>query len=302
MLDIYEPQEEFHTSHTPIGQSAAHALKNHFFNVRGDPIKTPYFLKQLQVLYENDYFPWIVNDALKLLESQGIIQSFTQDTIKGVAKLKHLSQIKFFINSMTATNVLEFERLKSRAYNICKIVNQYSHPEITSYIGKHLQTLVWHELRAQGFKIVSQNTNEYNGKKWIQSGRDLDFIAEHNSGKLIIGVEVKNTLDIIRIEELNDKLEMCKFLGITPVFAVRWNKPYIQTISKKGGYSWNFKTWIYPKPYHKLVNRIFVALSVTNRKDNRGHPLKFPIIDRDTLPEKPVSNFQKWIMQKVGSY
>jgi hypothetical protein len=301
LFNFYGPEDEFHHPQTPIDQSAADLFKNHFFNVRGDPIKTPYFLKQLQVLYEPDYFPWVVSNALRLLESQEIIKSFTGQSLKEMAKLKHLSRIRFFVNSMTANNDVEFERLKTRAYNICKVVNQYSHPEITSYVGRHLQTLVWYELRAQGFKIVSKDTNEYNGKKWTASGRDLDFIAEHNSGKLVIGVEVKNTLDIIRTEELNDKLEMCKFLGITPVFAVRWNKPYIETIRKRGGYSWIFKTQIYPKPYHDLVKRIFATLSVANKKDNRGHALKFPIIDRDTLPEKSVSNFQKWVIQRVAS-
>ena len=96
--------------------------------MRGDPIKTPYFLKQLQVLSENDYFPWIVNDALKLLESQDIIQSFTQDSIKDMAKFKHLSRIKFFVNSMIANNLVEFEKAKAKAYNICKFVNKYSNP------------------------------------------------------------------------------------------------------------------------------------------------------------------------------
>jgi hypothetical protein len=122
VLDIFEPEEEFDTSQTPIGQCAAHALRNHFFNVRGDAIKTPYFLKQLQVLYENDYFPWIVSDALKLLESQGIIRSFTQDSLKNMAKLKHLSQIKFFVNSMIVDNVAEFERLKSRVASTISVL------------------------------------------------------------------------------------------------------------------------------------------------------------------------------------
>lgn len=94
---------------------------------------------------------------------------------------------------------------------------------------------------------------------------------------------------------------MCKFLGITPVFAVRWNKPYIETVRKSAGYSWIFKAQIYPKPYHDLVKRIFARFSVANRKDNRGHALEFPIIDRDKLPEKSVLNFQRWIVQMVSS-
>jgi hypothetical protein len=85
---------------------------------------------------------------------------------------------------MILNNAAELKRVKTRAYNICKLVNEYSHPEITSNVGGHLETLVWYELRAQGFEAIVRNTNEYNGKKWTTSGRELDFIARHNSGKL----------------------------------------------------------------------------------------------------------------------
>ena len=292
---------EFPSSETPIVQSALNHLKTHFINIRGNPIRTPYFLKQLQVLYETDYFPWVVSDALKLLESQKIIQSFTADTLKNKTKLKHVHQIKFFVNSLVTNNPTEFDRIKNKAYNISKLVNEYSNTEITSNVGEHLQMLVWYELRAQGFKIVGKNTNKYQGKVWNVTGRNLDFIAEHNSGKLTIGVEVKNTLDLIPITELVDKIAICKFLGVTPVFAVRWNKPYIENVRKSGGYSWIFKAQIYPKPYHELVKRIFTKLSVANRTDTRGNPLKFPIIDRNTLPEKSVVNFQNWVTKMINS-
>ena len=146
MFHLDEPEDSFDPSQTSIVQSAAALLKNYFFNVRDDPIRTPYFLKQLQVLYETDYYPWVVSDALKLLESQEIIRSFTGANLKDMTKLKHLSRIKFFVNSMIANNVVEFERIKTRAYNICMIINEYCHPEITSNVGSHLQTLVWSEL------------------------------------------------------------------------------------------------------------------------------------------------------------
>jgi hypothetical protein len=202
---------------------------------------------------------------------------------------------------MVVNNLSEFNRIKTRAYNICKLVNEYSHPEITSNIGNHLQRLVWYELRAQGFKIVGENTNAYHGMKWTTTGRDLDFIAEHNSGKLCIGVEVKNTLDLISKVELEDKIAICKFLGVAPVFALRWNKPYTETVRQSGGYSWIFKAQTHPKPYRELVKRIYAKLSVVNRTDTRGHPLQFPIIDRDTLPEKSVLNFQHWINKMINN-
>ena len=77
-------------------------------------------------------------------------------------------------------------------------------------------------LRPQQFHIISKYSNAYNGKKWKRSGSNLDIIATHKVKNLKIGVEIKNTLDIISIKDIREKIEICNSLGLTPVFAVRW--------------------------------------------------------------------------------
>lgn len=121
-------------------------------------------------------------------------------------------------------------RLEKWCHSIGTLVDRYGQDTVTEHLGKHLETSVYHELRAQGFEIVGENTNEYNGSTWLKSGHDLDFIAEHNSGRLNIGVEVKNRLGLITKDELIIKLNMCKYLGFVPVMAVRWIEPYLETI------------------------------------------------------------------------
>lgn len=50
----------------------------------------------------------------------------------------------------------------------------------------------------------------------------LDIVAKHKHKKLVIGVEVKNTLYSMPKEEVTTKIKMCECFKITPVFAVRW--------------------------------------------------------------------------------
>jgi hypothetical protein len=186
-----------------------------------------------------------------------------------------------------------------KAYSIAKVVNDYSDPEVTDNVGKHLQDLIWYELRAQHFKVVGSNTNKYRGTKWTVSDFDLDHVAEHESGRLNIGLEAKNTLAIMSRKEIDEKIAICKHLNITPVFAVRWIKPYIQYIKDKGGFCWVFKTQMYPRPYQRMASEIFTRLSVPDRHDSTGHKLEFPVSVAGRLPELSVKNFKRWVSRKV---
>ncbi len=61
---------------------------------------------------------------------------------------------------------------------------------------------------------------------------------------------------IIEQEELDVKLDMCNFLGLKPIFAVRWLKPYTELIRQRGGFSWIFKTQIYPPGFDELAQKL----------------------------------------------
>ena len=285
----------------PAVQSAVEVLKKHFTNARGKPIRTPFFKRQLQILYEADYFPWVINDALDILEREGYLLSIDSSQIPGFKHLENVRQMKFYANAKAEPTMADLHQtMMKKAISIGKVVNAYSLPEVTSNVGRHLEDLLGYELRGQGFRIIGSHTNEYRGKKWTNSNFNLDHIAEHKSGRLAIGLEVKNTLGIISQKEIDEKIAICRHLGLTPVFAARWIKPYILHINNEGGFCWVFKTQIYPLGYHALTKEAYRRLSVPERHDSRGHKLEFPVTATNMLPERSVRNFQRWVERRVN--
>jgi hypothetical protein len=194
------------------------------------------FKRQLQIFYEADFFPWVINDALNILEHEGYLLSIDSSQIPGFRQLKNVRQMKFYANAESTIAELQRTMIK-KALSIGKVVNAYSHPQITSHVGRHLEDLLGYELRAQGFRIIGSHTNEYRGKKWTNSNFNLDHIAEHKSGRLAIGLEAKNTLGIISQKEIDEKIAVCRHLGLTPVFAARWIKRTSDTSAKKEGFA-----------------------------------------------------------------
>jgi len=258
----------------PEVKEAQPKVRQLFRDAKRRPKKATYYKRQIQVLLEGDYFPWIVSDALKILVEKGDLTSFEM-------KSKYQEKIIFYHDGSFTTEP-EKNRIRSRAKRICSLIDKMSNPNLTKALGDQLEGLVKAELRAQRFEITGTNTNTYQGKTWTESGHDLDFIAEHDSGRLTVGVEVKNTLDIVPKKELEIKLRMCKFLEITPVFAVRWNTPYLNDVYKAGGYTWTFKTQIYPPGNVELTKELFKRLGL-------------PVIVRTELPPKPVRLFHNWV-------
>jgi len=260
-------------------QKAKETILPRFIDKYGRPKKTPYYITQLQTLFETNYFPWIVYQAADQLIKQGTLSKFE-------TKTKYHDKVVFIYNAQL-NNPQHNPKLKAHIKSTCKLIDKYSAPTIGRALGNHLEGLVKAELRVQGFKIIGTHTTEYNNKKWSKTSHNLDFIAEHASKKLTVGVEVKNTLPIIEREELDIKLEMCEHLGITPLFAVRWIKPYIEHIRSNGGFAWVFKTQIYPPGFEQLTRVLYKRLEL-------------PVTVRTDLPEKTIDIFHRWIQSIIS--
>jgi len=185
--------------------------------------------------------------------------------------------------------------MKTHALRTAKLIEKYSSDKNAKILGKQLESLVGSQLQISQFEIKGMHTNEYEGRKWTATNHNLDFIAKKKGKEFAIGVEVKNTLDIIPPDEIDIKIDICKHLGIVPVFAVRWIKPYIDCIRRQGGFGWSFKTQMFPFGYEGFTKEMFKRLSELNKADGKGHPLEFPITVRNSLPEKPVRMFNRWI-------
>ncbi|MEM2160562.1 MAG: hypothetical protein QXN55_06385 [Candidatus Nitrosotenuis sp.] len=271
------------------------ALKKHFVNAKGEPIRTPYYHHQLQVFYEDDFYDWIVSYALKELIAEKYLVKIDSSNVSELKSLRNVSRIKFYANAKAVQTQPEWENMKTHVISIAKLVDEYSDVRHRATLGKQLESLVKNELRAHQFDIISVNTKKYNGKEWTKTDHNLDIIAKKKNSDLVIGVEVKNTQDIIPPSEIDVKIDICEHLGIIPVFAVRWIKPYTDCIRRQGGFCWVFKTQIFPFGYEDFTKTLYQRLSELNKENSRGHKLEFPITVRNDLPEKSVNKFEDWL-------
>ena len=270
---------------------AKDALRKHFVNVLNAPVKTPYYQHQLQILYEGRFFWWVVKDALEELVDEGYLTVFDRERVPDLADLSHVQALKFYANADAIKTVRDEAIMKTHVLRTARMLDRYGDDENNRVLGKQLESLVENQLKMLRFEILGKHTNSYGGKKWRQTNHNLDLIARRNG--LVIGVEVKNTLRIISANEIDTKIDICHHLGIVPVFAVRWIKPYIECIRRQGGFSWVFKTQILPFGQEQIVNDMFTRLSASRRND-RGYELKFPITVRNDLPPNSVKMFERW--------
>jgi hypothetical protein len=231
-----------------------------------------------------------VNDALKSLETEGILAKIEQVT--------HYASSALFYYPAELTQT-QIGTIRKHVYSSARLIDRYSAPNVTKAVGVHLEGLVKAELRAQGFKIIDQNTASYKEKTWTRTGHNLDFVAEHLASGFPIGVEVKNTLGLIERAEVEVKLDICKYLAITPVFAVRWIGPHARLISDNAGFSWVFKTQIYPPGFEQLVKTIFRRFSLNYDVTRKNYKYQMPVSVRTDLPDGPIGKFTAWVQSQT---
>lgn len=158
-----EIQKAKSINHTPIYRQIRQTKEN------------PYYITQLQTLFENNHFPWIIYQTADQLIKQGTLSKFE-------TKTKYHDKVVFIYNAQLDTPQHK-PKLEAHIKSTCKLIDKYSTPTIGRALGNHLEGLVKAELRVQDFKIVGTHTTEYSNKKWSQTSHNLDFIAEHTSKK-----------------------------------------------------------------------------------------------------------------------
>jgi len=96
-----------------------------------------------------------------------------------------------------------------------------------------------------GFAPRGRAVRFFAGKEWLRSKHDLDRVFSR--GGRDYGIEIKNTLAYIPREEMEIKVEMCKHLGLVPVFIVRMAPAnYIEAVRQVGGFTLVFEHQLYP--------------------------------------------------------
>jgi len=238
-----------------------------FFTERDQEV---FYLKQLEVLFERPPvagmkkppFHWVTARAVDDLVDEGLVRP-------EVVPLQGETRAKFVFNRRHRYYKRQIE--KSVA-----IIRDYSRPEIASACGEQADVLFLNALVKRGFLWAGEDTNEYRGKKWVETNHNLDFIVERDSRAY--GCEVKNRWDYIDRREMRIKLAMCEFLEITPLFIMRSSpQTYNDEVIRRGGFVLIFVAQIYPLGQQDLVRRI---------KEHLGLPADCPraipsgIIDR----------------------
>ena len=92
---------------------------------------------------------------------------------------------------------------------------------------------------------LGRKVRSHRGMEWKETKHDLDRAFERDG--VAYGIEIKNTLGYIEKSELEVKLKMCRFLGLRPLFILRFApKSYINLIREEGGFTLIFKFQLYP--------------------------------------------------------
>jgi len=175
---------------------------------------------------------------------------------------------------------------KRAAKKLVDLVNEYADPAVSAVVGLQGEMMVLEGFARCQFLLKGRNTNEYGGKKWGRSKRDLDFIFERDS--LSYGVEVKNTLGYMDEEEFREKIEICHFLGIQAVFAARMlPRTWIYELSEKEcGFALILKHQLYPWGLRHLARRV-------------SRELKLPVDSPTALQEGTMKRFMDWHQGKL---
>lgn len=256
--------------------SCEEKIRELFFNYYNRANLTPLHTSTIQRKLEDKYPPWKINDTLKKMEKEYVLNTME-------IKTKYIGKIRFYFPTKIVTNYDDEQKMIAKMKRITNHVNRYSHPRIRDVLGRHLHALVKNELRIQGFKIIDEGrVNSYNGKEWEDTKHNIDLLAEHKEKQLTIGVEVKNELDMMDRSELKIKLKLCKKLEIIPIFACRWLEPYRQEIIDNGGFLWQFKTQMYPIGFEAFVKVM---------KQKFGFAVKVST----EISKKSVNEFENWI-------
>jgi hypothetical protein len=200
-----------------------------------------FFARQLELLLEKDFFHWITSRALSELIAEGKIGSEKVTLRTGVT-------VKF---CMAKAN--RYWRREAR--KVGDLIIHYSDPAFTKALGQQGELLFDAALPTVGFMPQGKDVKDYNGKRWEKTGHDLDRVFEYDA--VGYGTEIKNTLDYIPADELDAKIEMCAFLGLKPLFIMRYApKNYMKKIIDAGGIGLLFEYQLYPYGYEVLAKQV----------------------------------------------
>ena len=202
-----------------------------------------FYKKQSQVIFEDKYPHDVTGKAINELITDGFLQKNPVE----------------YGNNMHTIFIYNRRNIRYTAMAIkkkTKIMERFSDDEVNDGAGKYAEYLFLHMFNKHQFNILERHTNAFEGKTWTKSSRNLDFIIQKDG--INYGVEVKNRFDYMEQDEFEEKLELCQYLGLLPMFPIRCpsDQQYAQ-MQTCNGLALKFKTRIFPPGFQNLVTDIW---------------------------------------------
>jgi hypothetical protein len=233
-----------------------------------------FYSRQLEILFENEFFHWVTNRALRRLIEEGHVFSEPR-------KLSIGSEIKLVWHK-------SFRFYKRSANDVFKLVDMYTSAATDGTLGMQGEHLVLAAFARKQYVLIGEEANSYKDAKWTETGHDLDFIFE--KGGMGFGVEVKNTLGYMNVDEFVAKIRMSLHLGIKPVFAVRYiPRTWIEALIESGGYAMIMKYQFYPWTHKELAGQI---------RDS----LHLPVDTPKKIEDGTMQRFETWATSPPKRY
>jgi len=214
-----------------------------------------FYSTQIETSLEREFFHWIIGRALLELgnsrEITRIVGPVDSQTVNFYANRKH-------------------RYVRRELKTMLKILGRIFDPEFAHAIGRHGELMFDAALGRFGFRAEAKNAKSWKGQTWDESGHNLDRIITRDG--IAYGVEIKNTQNYISREELRIKIRLCQYLGLTPLFIMRFApKSYMYEIIKAGGFGLLFEEQIYPWGHAALLNEVkeYLRLKVQCPRDVR---------------------------------
>lgn len=267
MADEFEPEaeeqelDERHRSDRALPPAKEHLLKTYL----AGGTRRVYYQRQLQVLAEREFFHWITVFALEGLVGEGQINTDVIPVGHGRVRLYW-------------TRGHRYRERQTR--QLSDLVVRMSEPAFGIGVGRHGETMFDAAFPRIGMQPVAWNASSYAGQKWERTGHDLDRIFELDG--VAYGVEIKNQLQYINRDEFEVKLEMCRVLGLKPLFVMRaLPKSWANEVIEQGGYALIVRYQLYPHGAEAFAKEV---------REGLGLPVDAP----PAIYEGTLTRFQNW--------
>ncbi len=124
-----------------------------------------FYLKQLQVIFERQFFHWITAKAIGELAAEGRLRDFFVALLAVAGE--EATQVRFIFHPRNRYTKRVIQRKIA-------LVRRFSTEAMGRACGRQAEILFSRTLLSKGFRQVAENVRVYQEREWTESGHDLD--------------------------------------------------------------------------------------------------------------------------------